>query len=365
MRLFNRLLQFQTDINQSEDYFTEIVASVLRQKEGLLFAWLPQLGFENVEQYDSFEIKTQSSFAEGRPDILIELETRKGAHEWILIESKLGSPEGNNQLRNYASLLARQKRLKKRTLLFITRDFDPKSQTTILKDLPKGSVEFRQYRWYHFYQFLQPYRDESLLIDEVCAFMEEIKMAHKNQFSPTDILALSNLPHIFSLMNESLFGEVNEQMIEVFGKASTRARARAELPNQRYIIYSYPHRSKSYWVGVGYFFDETAYPKCGMVVGHSKNRGYEDEILSVFREVSQLDGWQGEGVNRPRARLYCKRPLNHFLEADDHIQAVKDYFIELIEQWRAIQVQYPQLPIGYDPDDSVEEDTDDGSSTED
>lgn len=339
MRLFSRLLRFQVNIVQAEDFFTEIFVHLLQQNEELFWKWLPSLGFSESHRYQAFQISTQESFLEGRPDMLIELFTKKRS-AWILIESKLGSAEGHNQLHNYARILQKQKNLKERYLYYITRDYDPKSKGEILKDIPSHQVIFKQLRWYEVYNFLCSHRETNQLVDEVCAFMEELGMAQNNIFTPTNLLALNQISQVLSMMNETLFSEVTQQMKEVFGDCSSQARARTELQYDRYIVFTYPQ--PYYWLALGYWFGETAYPMCGAVICTAGGQNPPEEFFDGLRKIEEMEGWQGYNLNKMRQqpRIYKRKPLNALLTTDDHIETVKQFFLELLQDMHAINRQY-------------------------
>lgn len=338
--LFSRLQKQQ---RSTEDFFSEIVAHLFSEIDGLLFDWLSYHNLLDVDDYIDFQVSTQTSYDEGRPDILIELFT-EDSEDWIFIESKLDAEEGHNQLQRYAQILADQKHVRRKLLVFITRNYDPKEAQSILKNVPPKSVTFKQLRWHDFYQFLKTRREDSL-IDDTCAFMEEKRMAQMNQFTPSDVLAMSNMPQVFSLMNETLFGEVSHHFEKTVGSVSTERRARHEIRRNRYFIHGYPHRS--YWCGIGYWFVPEGYPMLGMRLEMiPKGIKYAPDILSVFKELSELQGWEGTRLNKPKnhPHVQYRRPLNEFLVGADHVASIKAYFLELLSDLTLIAFQHPQLP---------------------
>ena len=71
-----------------------------------------------------------------------------------MIESKIGSGEGQEQLRRYAEHLDKLTGVDGKALLYITRDYDPKDLGEILTGLD-DNTRFKQLRWHDFYRFLQ------------------------------------------------------------------------------------------------------------------------------------------------------------------------------------------------------------------
>ncbi|GAK55223.1 hypothetical protein U27_02055 [Candidatus Vecturithrix granuli] len=113
MRLFSRLLHLHAGVIPLENFFTEIVAYVLGTSHEFLCDWLKYINLVKEPYiYTHSRIMTQQRFAPlehyeiaSYPDILIELfEGEK--RTIILIESRLGSGEGADQLTRYAEILS-------------------------------------------------------------------------------------------------------------------------------------------------------------------------------------------------------------------------------------------------------------------
>ncbi|MFM7426289.1 MAG: PD-(D/E)XK nuclease family protein [Elainella sp.] len=197
MSLFSRLLNLNTGSIPLEDFFTELVAYLFSQNKELLYAWLKELNLLDTDTCLDAHISTQREFEPldghllgSRPDILIELVDDKGC-SIIFIESKIASQEGYEQLSRYAEILHNLPKFRKKLLLYITRDFEPKDREVIFKNVPDSIVCFEQLRWHQFHRFLQPHADTTL-VQEVIEFMNEHQMAHNNQFSSIDVIALAN-----------------------------------------------------------------------------------------------------------------------------------------------------------------------------
>jgi hypothetical protein len=199
--LLSRLLRFQGSNGGLEDFFTEIFAHLLSTYSDLCLAWLNESGVLPLnEKYSHIHVTTQRPFGalEGhsyssRPDVVIELsesfstEVVDGQHsdeapvpptDVVFIESKVGSREGQDQLRRYAEHLSALPNVRHRRLVYITRDYDPKDEDEIVggprvSDAPVGFVPLR---WHGFYRTLENYRSTSLpgsdLTQEVLLFMK-------------------------------------------------------------------------------------------------------------------------------------------------------------------------------------------------
>lgn len=181
MALFRQLLRLHKGNIPLEDFFTEIVAYFLSENQELLFSWLNYSHVLELINYVEADIATQKTYRhpisgdEKRPDIVIELSNSEN-HDLVFIESKVGSSEGYNQLSDYAEILDSLPGYRHKYLVYITRDFEPKEESKVLKNIPAPTVEFRQFRWHQFYQFLITYTDSELK-QEIIAFMQEHRMA--------------------------------------------------------------------------------------------------------------------------------------------------------------------------------------------
>ncbi len=92
----------------------------------------------------------------------------------VMIESKIGSREGPEQLRRYAEHLEGMADFSSKALVYITRGYDPKDSSEILSGLSE-SMRFKQLRWHDFYRFLLTVEKDAL-VEEVMAFMEEVAL---------------------------------------------------------------------------------------------------------------------------------------------------------------------------------------------
>jgi hypothetical protein len=184
-------------------------------------------------RYDSLEHHGQGS----RPDLLIEVRWSSAegpaadgdVAEVVMVESKIGSGEGSQQVRRYAEHLDTMVGLRGKTLLYITRAYDPKWRDMILAGLG-DDVRFEQLRWHDFYHFLRKWSEKDALIEEVMTFMEEQGMARDYRFSTTDLATLSGIPRAFEIMEETLSGEVKAKQESFAGRALPTYHSPSSLP---------------------------------------------------------------------------------------------------------------------------------------
>ena len=160
--IFNSIFKYrQRELRTPrEDYFTETFVAVIESYEHLriaMAAWL--LGIDHLD-IQRVRIETQRQFRVGeignrrRPDIWMEVGDASGTCHWIIVENKIDSGEGENQLADYADRL-RTSGLESRTLVYITKYFSE----PIFND--KDSVRFKPLRWSQVYDFLRTERQNT------------------------------------------------------------------------------------------------------------------------------------------------------------------------------------------------------------
>ena len=164
IKLLGGLLRLHSTSVPAEDFFTEVIAGLFRYHPELCLAWLKNLGvLGNAAQSELVGVSTQQrlstleSHAMGsRPDLEIRIRTPIYGMQLIFVKSKLGSAEGANQLWRYADHLRNVEDAAHKTLVYVTRDYDPKDHAEVLRSVE--GVAFVQSRWSALYQDLEVYR---------------------------------------------------------------------------------------------------------------------------------------------------------------------------------------------------------------
>ncbi len=352
MSLFNRLLKLHNGSTPLEDFFTELVAHLFSTNKEILYAWLKYLHLLDIDADDAY-ISTQQTFerlshhfSDSRPDIIIELVDGDN-RDIIFIESKIGSSEGCNQLQRYTEILDKLPGFRNKNIIYITRDFEPKERGTIFQVIPESKVYFKQSRWHQFYQFLKAHAD-TMLVEEIIKFMQEHHMAHNNQFSSIDVIALANFTKSLKLIEQTMWGEVSQRFNQVLGSMLSRAMTRAGLHNhQRYLMYS--RMSDKWWCGLGFMLDasnSTDYPTVYLTLEVDPKSQRREEIIAAMKAICKQPGWQGYDLDNSKAwsRIILGRSLQSFLSEEDHIVAIQKFFLKSLDELSEIKSQYPSLP---------------------
>lgn len=364
--LLSRLSKLFPESVPLEDLFTEAVARLFERKPDLCLAWLREEGAippaesENPSE-EIVRVSSQRPFnsleyheTASRPDLLIEVygasEEDEATANVAMLESKIGSGEGEGQLRRYAEHLHGMPSFDSRTLLYVTRGYDPKEPEEILTGLD-DQVSFKQLRWHDFYRFLDQAEPDAL-IEEVMAFMEENGMARGYRFSASDLMALSGVPRAFEIFDETLDSEVRAELESFAGNKMMRGSIENDLRRiRRYVIRAPLHPQRGIFCAVGYsMFTPGTYPAARVALVASPNAEGREMFISVMKEIASKEGWDGYILDNPSEWVQVSREpsLISLLSEEDHVAAVKQFFIESIHQLReeltAFKKEHPELP---------------------
>jgi len=357
MSLFRKLIDLHSDERRRlEDFHTEIVAHVLSTNPELTRRWLQTLNVSELQEADEVAVSTQQALepiaglhtAGSKPDISIRM--RKGSRvEVIFIESKIGSQEGHEQLSRYMDQLSDLQGVDRRTLIFITRDYEPK------EDLSDGVVRFVPARWADFYHFIRQLESPNDTIRELLKFMKEHNMSQSNQFSAIELLALTNHHRARSLMNATMFESVAKKFAKVCGATGSEAKAMSQLRvRNRYVMVAGHGAGDQIEFLLGYWFSDdqpSESPEVGMDINLNPRSADRPTIAKAMLKWSETSKaatrvWRdwNLGNDREWAGMGCTLPLHDFLAKEDHVAAIVQWFEELLDDAAAFRKQNSKLP---------------------
>jgi len=338
MSLFSQLRRL--DSSELEDFNTEIVAAVLAHSKPHALAWLRSEGLTAIVDPDEVSVTTQEELEAledhvtgSRPDLAIRL-TKNGQTELIYIESKIGSSEGASQLERYADHLEQARRYSRRTLIYLTRDYQPKEISR------RTEVEFCQMRWADVYKFFNRLEINDSLTIEMLHFMKENNMDRSNQFTNIDILALTNFSKARKLMEQTMWEGVDQQFTAVCGKHSDQGDSFLQLRNKsRYTMY-YDNKQRSCGILLGYWFNDetvTVSPTLGAWVEVRPKTKDRSEIVQVMRKfIKKKNGtwWDYDLNNETKwGGMSREKHLQEFISnpEDDHVKAIAAFFMDCLK----------------------------------
>ncbi len=379
MSLLGRLVRLNTGTVPLEDFFTEVVGHLLRTHPALCRSWLRAAGLAGIRDDQSvLAVRTQRVMVAledhqtaSRPDIEIELsgEEPRVASEVVFVESKIASGEGAGQLRRYAELLAALDGPAGRTLLYVTRGYDPKDPEEITGggDGPRerAAVRFFQGRWSDFYRSLAEYQTSlpgagSDLIAEVMSFMEEQGMARNHRLSGADLEALFRMPRALSIIEETVADATAR--LQRFAGRRPKSYGTAIKHVREMGLYSIACNlgpDESWRCGFGYALDpdfiggrlglaQSDYPAVRAYLYLPPETTDRAERAVAMREMAERWGWTARNLESPGtlSEITRAKSLVDILPEDDHVAAIEAFFSESIAQFEEFRAEYPDLPWG-------------------
>jgi hypothetical protein len=364
MRSFFSRLQYIAHSAHSrvEDFQTEIVAHVFRNSEPFLRKWLSSLNVKLLGELTFLEVYTQETFAalddqtlDSRPDIVIKA-TNKVHQQLIFIESKIDADEGWRQLERYAKILGEWAgEDRSGVLIYITRDFEERKNVEISKYL-----SFMQSRWFEFYRTLKDFEDLGLMAKELLLFAEENKMTLGNQFSVTDLAALSGFRSVERLMAHTISDEVSTLFAKTFGDVTNRKKALGLLESGQYGLYQ-GFGSWDFSCLLGYWLPEsetTTFANLGFCYYSNPKSSIHNVTETAFRSfASGRSHWETAdlGSLKTWSTLSCRKRLNAFVGAEDQVKAIKGFFSDCLREANEFKSANPSLPWNKHKTDDPEE----------
>jgi hypothetical protein len=262
----------------------------------------------------------------------------------------VGAKEGDKQLLRYAEHLADQKakrqEIKRISLIFITRDFEAVEKSTS----SDSAFKFKPTRWFEFYIKLKAHWEKNSdgLAKQLKLFMEENRMSLGNKFRSIDLVAMENFFSAESLMEETLTGEVLLKAQKILGTVTNLKKVHEEMRERnRFTLDS--DLNKIFGCLIGYWFpkenpDEPVW--VGVDVYAYPGKPEEAALIKAFRDwIKKSNGsWVGMRLDGEWACIRKGKTMQSLIAGDDHVRAVKDHLLQLIEEVEQFKNEYPNLP---------------------
>lgn len=344
--VFNVLyrLKLRSVENPLEDYLTEIFAYCLQTSPELWHALLQEFNLP-VEELISIDTQTKFTALKGhesdsKPDMVAYTESNS-----IFFENKIDAKEGYEQLKRYAEHLNKSPKERK-YLVYITRDHDPKDLNEIFKSC-SANIQFISIRWYQIFNLIKPFQSSETVL-ELILFMKQIKIAMSNQFTPNDIIALSNYFQVQEMMEEILSGDVERKFRE-FGFSNRELKIdKGHMKNHHRVLIKNDFDS-GIWVGLGFWLSsksDNAYPEIRIKIECSPSSVKRNQADECFLKISnQFAKWSSYNTDNPAgwSGVDCKVGIQQFLAEDNHVNAIQSYLLAGIEELLQIKSKFPEL----------------------
>lgn len=323
--IFNKLfkLQLRSSNKPLEDYLTEIFGFCLNIDIVFRNRFLQLLHLNNKD-YTSFFVDTQCVYASDsrRTDLEINL-----GHTYIIIESKVGSVEGTNQLDAYAEILA-EKGQEHKLLVFLTANREEKD-----KDYPSG-ITFQQLRWH----------DVGLCINSDCHPMcQELK-----EFLRAQKLIMENLKYS-DLVTFQAFFKTRKKFNDILRNDVSRLYTKKGLHryninqptirNNEYVFVFTYGKEVNVALGFGNWWGDHPCLFTRLWISNKKDKA-GNKAKEIFHRL-QDKNWQFITSNPDGYAVENKVRLIDFLQLEDSQRSeIVDFFKSCIEDLAEIKPGY-------------------------
>jgi len=326
--LFDKLfkLHLKSSNQPLEDYITEIFAFCLQIDAIFRNKFLHLLNLPNKE-FSSFYIDTQCAYnAESRRT---DLEINLG-HSYIIIESKVGSTEGLNQLDAYADILA-EKGQDHKLLVFLTANREEKE-----KAYPNGII-FQQLRWH----------EVGMCIDNSCNtitlelknFLKEKKLIME-KLNYNDLVTFQSFFDLRRKFNDILRNDVSKLFTKK-GLYSYYINQPTIRHNEFVLAYNYG-KEVSISLGFGNGWGEHPCVFTRLWISHKKDKS--GKFAKEFHEILTGKNWDLISTNPNGYSLECKKPLIDFLKLENNQRTeIVSFFQNCIDDLMLIVPNTPSV----------------------
>ncbi|UPL50222.1 PD-(D/E)XK nuclease family protein [Hymenobacter sublimis] len=323
MTLFERLYRYREKEgkHERENYLTELLAAVLERNPALCLRLCEYAGL-SVPANTKFSIRTQVSYVEGQPDIVLE-SAANGV--FLLIECKLEAGEGHEQLKRYQRILVSSSAQHKR-IIFLTKYFESPNDTSV-----------SCLRWYQLFSFLAPLPAGDLLT----AFTQYLTLhqLHKPMnFLPADLVALEQIQSTIAKMDEVL-SPLEWLFREYLGGTGQYTKTRtAKLAEGWYGYWRYIGSSR---FSAGFQFAAGEMPWCFIEV-ESWNCAAEPTATGPNANKVQQALRESWGISAEKLTyLSITKAVTSFTSnEDDGVVAMREWFKTHFEQMNAVLKQH-------------------------
>ncbi|MGJ9386202.1 PD-(D/E)XK nuclease family protein [Salipaludibacillus sp. CF4.18] len=333
-----------------EDYLTEMLAPMMECEEKLV-SFMKKFVHNKFHSMQDIQVFTQRTYVklashamDSRPDMVITFTMEKTRHI-VFIENKLGSGEGNRQLRRYADHLKEQAKSGYHVhLIYMTKYYDPKQIEGLLVN--ESGSGTHQLQWYQFYQWLKNFED-NLYCKQVIHYMEGLGLNKNRQFTPADIHTIQNSMKIQSMLDDCLGGKVTEAFEKLFGTKKQWTNRAVQLRDEaRYVLYNDQTDWKFVGCGLWLAEEEEDYPEVSIFMEVDPRCHRREEVLAAVDAFCRdHEGWNLEGPEDLNSwfTISFDQSLLHFLSAKDHIESIQTFMIEKLTELHQLKKNNPTL----------------------
>lgn len=328
---FTNLFAYRQRENNTplENFLTEIFAYCLQSDKQFRNDF-----FENclkIKCGGDCLISTQNEYEEyGRPDIEIEHDDYS-----ILIENKVDSSEGINQLNRYASILRLHKLDdRKKIVVFLTKIYEQKK-------LEDESIQLIQIRWFQVHNIINSSNSE--ITQQLKNILTDYGMSKSLNFNEADLSALKVIPQTLDKMNE-LLNRFEKDFKEHFDGYSSRASRTSKLSQSFYINFvELWYGDLQYWVNIGFLWNDFE-PSVYIGLEFNSKKFKLTDLYKIFdTELLEKNNWEFEDVSNSIYYSKYKKISEFNTTKADHVVSMEEYLREHLNTLIEIKKKHPHL----------------------
>lgn len=177
-------------------------------------------------------------------------------------------------------------------------------------------------------------------------------VAKEHRLSATDLIALSGLPRAIGILEETIDGEVREELARFSGNKPKRISTNLMQQiraDEGYFVYAQLDKEEGFGCYVGYALrNPDGYPRLQVGLFADAAAARSAVTRSTIERISRLQGWQSVPENTEEHEVRRERNVASLLDKENHVVAVKTFYIDSIrrleEELTTFKKDHPELP---------------------
>lgn len=334
--IFSRVFSYRQRENHSplENFLTEIFAYCIESDETFRQDFMATCLCLNIPKKEIPAITTQLEYDNyGRPDVEINYQNIS-----ILIECKVEASERENQLFDYAEILNRYKKDKKKHIVFLTKYYEH-------KELNNENINLHLIRWYSIYEIINERHLQ--ITNHLKYFLKEHGMEKLNSFTLQDLVAMQTIAETMSKMDELLeqFKPEFEKQFGGYSKSSSRS---TRLSNNIYINFvELNYNDSPYYLLIGFFWwGELKIPCVGISLEIPMKKSQHSELTRIlYKTLVEELKWNFEDDGTYYYYSSSKLLTDFISSEDDGLPAMKKFLQSQLDSLYILRKRFPKLLI--------------------
>lgn len=328
--LFSKIYSYRERENKhsKENFLIEIFSHCLDSDKKLLKDFFELI---NLTLDSEVNVKTQSVYDLGRPDIEINIEDTSTC---ILIECKIEHFERENQLEDYKRILE-TKSIKNKHLVYLTKYYDFRENTN-------KKIHLHQLRWQDVFKLID--EENTQFAQELKQYIKDENMSNSKNFNYTDLSVLKSITNTILKMDEVLDG-VKEYYEQKIGKLSKDSSRSSRMKDEWYGTYQYFTIENKYAFEISfgfYWWDEDVYIGARVYISQKEKHKNAEEVLKLFKKT--LKNWDLEDEYDDCIYLGFYEPVAQFvIDTNEQIPPMTAFLKNCVNQLEKMKQLNPRL----------------------